>query len=448
MFRRARPLTLRACALLAALGAAPVSAQSERQAAEALVLSARAERDAAAEALTALIEELADDYVALTSGPQAATHRHAIVLAVLDSLDTARARLAAEAGRGRAVLRGTRRQILLDAFDLPVRHSGPLDPRLAAWVARRMAEELSARESFDGLGADQLLAVLDRLFPAGLTWYEFWNETFHYNLEEAERWTRAQLAYEAAGLALDRLLQPERYGAKGEVAPPGMVIVPGGNYNLGPGTGWQRPERRVTLKPFAIDRREVTQGEYALYVNALPPAARQAALPRGWRLDGAGLAELDPARRDHPVIFVSWSQAAGYAAWAGKRLPTEDEWEAAAAGTAGFIFPWGNTWREDLVALGDAEAGTLPVEAFPEGRSPAGCFDMAGNAWEWTATLEDGRDIKELPEGLVNVMIRGGGYDSQRVEVSTRYRRGALGHDTFAAARYKVPIGFRCVKDL
>jgi formylglycine-generating enzyme required for sulfatase activity len=71
-----------------------------------------------------------------------------------------------------------------------------------------------------------------------------------------------------------------------------------------------------------------------------------------------------------------------------------------------------------------------------------------GNAWEWTATLEDGTNIKALPDGLVNAIIRGGGYDSRRDELTTRYRRGALAHDTFAPPRYKVPIGFRCVKDL
>jgi formylglycine-generating enzyme required for sulfatase activity len=148
------------------------------------------------------------------------------------------------------------------------------------------------------------------------------------------------------------------------------------------------------------------------------------------------------------VVWVSWTQAAGYASWAGKRLPTEDEWEAAAAGTDALDFPWGNEWRSGMANGESAAGGTLPVESFPHARSPAGCFDMSGNAWEWTATLEDGTNVKTLPEGLFNAIIRGGGWDSRREELSSRYRRGALAHDTFAPPRYKVPIGFRCVKDL
>ncbi|MGQ0552673.1 MAG: formylglycine-generating enzyme family protein [Planctomycetota bacterium] len=416
-------------------------------AAQTLVDEARAERDAAAAAIEDLVASLQDDYVALTGGPQAATLRHTLVLAVQDSLPTARARLSVEAGKGRAVLRGTRRQILIDALGPAVDAAAPVDRRLCAWIARQFAEQLSEQDSWEGLSADALLAVLAGLFPPNLTWYQFWNASFHEGLPEAERWTRANVAYEAAGLRLDRLLQPERYGSKGEIAPLGMVIVPGGNYDLGPNSGWERPARRVALKVFAIDRHEVTQAEYALYVNSLAGPLRSAALPRGWRLDAQG-AIFDRETADHPVHFVSWTQAASYAAWAGKRLPTEDEWEAAAAGTQGFIFPWGQHYQEEH-ANGDGLAESLlPVESFPHARSPVGAYDLAGNVWEWTATLEDGTNVKSLPEGLVNAIIRGGGFDSRRDELSTRYRRSALAHDTFAAPRYKLPIGFRCVQDL
>ena len=73
---------------------------------------------------------------------------------------------------------------------------------------------------------------------------------------------------------------------------------------------------------------------------------------------------------------------------------------------------------------------------------------MAGNAWEWTATTVDGDDIDVLPEGLVNIVIRGGSFRSERNELSTRYRWAAPGHDTFASPRYDRPIGFRCAADL
>jgi formylglycine-generating enzyme required for sulfatase activity len=440
------------CVLLGSARGLPAQAgkpaMDARAAAEARLAEARAEKDAAADALERMVHELRDDYAALTTGDAASTYRHAIVLAIQDSLETARTRIASDGAGGRAVLRGRRRQILAEAFAEPVEQASPVDPRMSAWVARGVAQALSARDPLGPVDADQLLAVVDGLLPGGLTWYEFWNDRFHQDLPEAQRWSAALVAYEAAGVALDRLVQPERYGAKGELAPPGMVIVPGGNYELGPNTGWQRSSRRAQLKVFAIDRHEVTQGEYAVYVNALQESLRPAALPRGWTLGPQGLAEYDVGRRDHPVVYVSWAQAAGYAAWSGKRLPTEDEWEAAAAGTLGRAYPWGNEFRANHANGDEAADDTLPVEAFPDGRSPVGALDMVGNAWEWTATLEDGSNIKELPEGLVNAIIRGGGYESRREELTTRYRRGALAHDTFAPPRYKVPIGFRCVQDL
>ena len=111
-----------------------------------------------------------------------------------------------------------------------------------------------------------------------------------------------------------------------------MVVVPGGSYDLGPNTGWERPERRVTLDHFAIDRHEVTCGMYALFVNALPMDRRDEMLPRGWDLDKSGWSRFGDSQRDQPVVYVDLDQAMAYAAWAGKRLPTEDEWEAAAAG--------------------------------------------------------------------------------------------------------------------
>jgi formylglycine-generating enzyme required for sulfatase activity len=443
-----------AALLLAALSAAPAAAQARAgdadqlaEAGEALA-TARTEKEAAYEALESMVRELHDDFVALTTGPDAATRRHALVLLLQDSLEAARTRLSAENAKGRAVLRGVRRRILDEAFLGPVAAAPPVDARLAGWVARAVAEELSKREGWDDVGEDELLRLIDGLFPEDRSWFQFWNDRFHHSLPETKRWQDAQADYEEAGLRLERLRNPERYGKKGEVAPPGMVIVPGGVYELGPNTGWERPWRRVTLKVFAIDRHEVTHGEYALYVNALAPEDRRAAMPRGWSLNSDGLAAYPRDLRDHPAVYVNWDQAAAYAAWAGKRLPTEAEWEAAAAGTDGLAYTWGNEYHVGM-ANGDHEAtGTLPVEAYPDGRSPVGCYDLIGNAWEWTSTLEDGSTVSRLPEGLVNVAIRGGGWDSRREELTTRYRWTAPGHAAFASPRYNRPIGFRCVKDL
>jgi formylglycine-generating enzyme required for sulfatase activity len=438
-------LLLAVCARVAAQDKAP--APEQLAAAEAAVATARAEKEAAGAALEALVTELKDDFEKLT-GPDSTTLRHAMALAMSDALPVARTRLASEVAKGRAVLRGTRRQILQDAFNGPVAATSGIDPRLSAYLVRRVADAFAARESFDGLDEQAVFAQVEAAMPAETSWYDFWNQSFHIGLPEAEHWTKTQTVYEAAGVKLDRLLHPERYGSKGEVAPPGMVIVPGGSYELGPNAGWEKAARKVRLDVFAVDRHEVTEAEYEVFVNEQPPEKRAKLLPRGWQLDGHGAAAVSTERRDLPVVQVNWEQAAAYAAWIGKRLPTEDEWEAAAGGVDGRSFPWGNEFHIGLCNGADGASGVLPVESFPNAPAPSGALDMAGNVWEWTSTLEDGSNFKELPEGLVNVVIRGGGFDSRREELATRYRWTAPGHEAFGSSRYTRPIGFRCVKDL
>jgi formylglycine-generating enzyme required for sulfatase activity len=441
MMRFASLLFIPALALAAAAQAADPEAIA---AAETALAAARAEKDAAQAALEALVGELQDDYAALTVGDEAPARRHALVMALRDALPAASARLAAEAAKGRAVLRGTRRQILLDACVAPLEAAATVDPRLAAFVGRRVADALSQRESFDGLSDEDILAVIDRELPAGRDFFQFWNDSFRIGLPEAERWQAALTAYEAAGVRLDRLRNPERYGAKGEVAPAGMVIVPGGNYELGPSSGWERPARRVRLAAFAIDRHEVTEREYALFVNAQPRERRAALLPRGWKPTPEGEALVPEERRALPVVFVNWSQAAAYAAWAGKRLPTEDEWEAACRGRDGRLYPWGDAYlpgrcNDSTVGL----AATVPVGTYPLGASPFQAYDLAGNVEEWTRSTEDGDTLTLLTSNIAPIVVRGGHFLSTKENVSGAFRWVAPGGST------REPyLGFRCVADL
>lgn len=105
--------------------------------------------------------------------------------------------------------------------------------------------------------------------------------------------------------------------------------------------------------------------------------------PRHW--EGG---ERCPERvRDHPVVWVSWHDAAAYANWAGKALPTGDQWEKAARGSRGHAFPWGNSATAAKCNVRESGIGrTTPVHRYQSGVSPAGVFDLCGNVWEWCAT--------------------------------------------------------------
>jgi formylglycine-generating enzyme required for sulfatase activity len=100
---------------------------------------------------------------------------------------------------------------------------------------------------------------------------------------------------------------------------------------------------------------------------------------------------LPAGLEEHPVVYVDLGDARAFAAWAGKRLPTEEEWQYAAQGPEALRYPWGNEMRPGMCNSGES-GGTTPVTAFPEGRSPFGCLDMCGNTWEWTESeRSDGR---------------------------------------------------------
>jgi formylglycine-generating enzyme required for sulfatase activity/predicted Ser/Thr protein kinase len=222
-----------------------------------------------------------------------------------------------------------------------------------------------------------------------------------------------------------------------------MRLVPAGGFIFGDSSKESpNPLRTAFLPGFYIDRTEVSNGAYKQFCDATG-----AAFPPAPPWD----ANYFLAKPDYPVVNVSLDEAKAFAAWAGKRLPSEEEWEKAARGTDGRIYPWGNTppvRQANLAGLGDGFENTAPVDAFPEGESPFGARNMAGNVWEWTAspypvTPQEIADMKKIltAVGPAWAVIKGGNFTSEELWLRAYMRRG------FPTAGRSPYIGFRCVKD-
>lgn len=263
-----------------------------------------------------------------------------------------------------------------------------------------------------------------------------------------------------------------------------MALIPSGSFLMGSPEGSdsfsdERPQRTVFLSAFWIDRYEVTNARYERFVAATghrPPANPDPAVTlwaQGHPIAGS---------EDHPVVNVGWHDALAYCQWAGKRLPTEAEWEKAARGTDGRLYPWGNEWdlkransasywAERTIEFKDGkewkafwmtgegariskerglkgEVLTLPVGSFPEGASPYGLLDMAGNASEWVQDwfepyyyLKAPQTDPKGPAGVLLKVVRGGSWLKPAKSLRTADRDYGFPDDRPSGT------GFRCAKD-
>jgi formylglycine-generating enzyme required for sulfatase activity len=159
-----------------------------------------------------------------------------------------------------------------------------------------------------------------------------------------------------------------------------MVFVPAGDFTMGfeQGGDDEKPAHQVYLDAFWIDQHEVTNAQYKQCVEVgkcQSPSEKSS----NTREEYYGNTQFE----DYPVIYVSWDDARAYCEWAGKRLPTEAEWEKAARGTNGRIYPWGNEFDQSRVNNNEVVGDTTEVGRYPNGASPYGALDMAGSVWEW-----------------------------------------------------------------
>jgi formylglycine-generating enzyme required for sulfatase activity len=219
-----------------------------------------------------------------------------------------------------------------------------------------------------------------------------------------------------------------------------LVLVPAGPFVMGDDE--EQPRREVFVDAFSLDRFEVTAGRYAAFLRAAGGVAQ----PEGWEsLDLTRGAEL-------PVVGVAWHEAAAYCRWAGRRLPTEAEWEKAARGTDGRRYPWGDATptpdraNYDNTSPEAYDGGLSPVGSHPAGRSPYGVDDLAGNASEWVAdwyaeglSPDDVRNPTGPASGTARVLRGGDRFDrADRQVVTKRY---------YASPDQRLEtIGFRCAR--
>jgi len=177
-----------------------------------------------------------------------------------------------------------------------------------------------------------------------------------------------------------------------------MVLVPAGEFLMGNQAEEDAPPHRVYLDAFYIDRHEVTNGRYLKFVEATRHRAPQHVVDPQYDLWGG--TTLSQGVADLPVVNVDWSDADAYCRWAGKRLPTEAEWEKAARGTDGRVYPYGNQFdcgKSCNSVSPCSHNSTCPVGSYAQDKSPYGVMDMAGNVWEWVSDWYDEKYYKNSP---------------------------------------------------
>jgi formylglycine-generating enzyme required for sulfatase activity len=222
-----------------------------------------------------------------------------------------------------------------------------------------------------------------------------------------------------------------------------MVLMPEGEFRMGRDDGSydEAPTHTVHLSGFWIDLYEVTNRQYKQCEDAGSCPSHRA--DSASRESYYGNSEYD----HYPVIFVSWDDAVAYCEWAGKRLPTEAEWERAARGPDALVYPWGNDYDQSRVNANGVNDDTTEAGDYADGVSPYGVYDMAGNVHEWVSDwysdsyyAESPSENPTGPDSGERRVLRGGGWDSDASAVQSTFR------DSNTPDTQNPDIGFRCAQ--
>ncbi len=240
-----------------------------------------------------------------------------------------------------------------------------------------------------------------------------------------------------------------------------MVLIPAGDFIYGSreddkiASSNEKPQKIINLPDFYIDKYPVTNSRFCIFLNKVAPGRKELEkwidLNGSWEKDKCRIKlagkkyKVEEGFDNYPVIYVSWFGADAYAKWSKARLPSEMEWEKAARGADGLVYPWGNEFNKD--ACNSRESGirrTTPVDIYDKGKSVYGVYDMAGNVWEWTRSIykeypydpNDGRE-KLIESEDAWPVVRGGSFllNSGGVRCACRSRGMAADLDDY--------IGFR-----
>jgi formylglycine-generating enzyme required for sulfatase activity len=224
---------------------------------------------------------------------------------------------------------------------------------------------------------------------------------------------------------------------------PPLCSVPAGSFLMGSDPDDigeyddEKPQHSVTLAAFQISGYPVTVAEYACFVRAGQKE------PCNW--------QQQLGKLEHPILYVSWRDAMAYAHWLARwtgqpwRLPSEAEWEKAARGTDGRLYPWGDVFEANFCNIANGGKGTMPVGSYPSSASPYGVLEMAGNVWEWTSSAYEpypyvATDGRERLESTKKRVLRGGSWGDDARDVRAAGRLDARLSDLSGSGSFRLVL--------